>query len=1226
MRQRVISEALDLASPLLARIPLRTRRRIRSAIDPTVAAGVLRSIQSRRKRSSGALVTIVVPVYNVQQYLPAFLASVVAQTHRNLEILVVNDGSPDRSADIARAWGLVDPRIIVIDQENGGLGAARNTGVREARGEYITFADSDDELHRNAISAMLHTIEQTGSDFVVGTMVRQQGNRRWLPHWTKSAHREDLHGIQLRDHPEIMLDVFACNKLWKVDFFRREVGGFPTRIAYEDQEPSIKSYLRATAFDVITDPVYYWRIRDDGSSISQQKAKLTDLNDRLTVTAAVAERIRESGDEIVRREWFRKLLAFDFIQYAEQVPRTGPDYFTTLSEGLQAIIEPFDDALWEAVPLYPRLAGYFAMQGDEKNLLTVLAGKIYRGTGYQLTETDDGVFGRPGYADEFTADVPDWLFRIDPDDLTLVTRAERVIWRDDTTVEITLGAYCRSAFDGELSEGAVRAQLQNLSSGEKHVLHGETVIDPMRNESAGSEWRDATSSGIRVRIDTAALESFTSADESDRYQLTVSVDIGGHEVTSVVSTRVGDAGASTLGFSGRTEAGRWVLTHNQLDGLVLKKASPLAVSLDESVSGRRVFLKVQPMNGKRIARLRVGNRRAWQSYRIRPTGWDREGNAEFDFTLKQLAPEHVRPGWQNWVLNVQFEDGTKGQIASLRSSAQFDEQNREGSSVMLDANGFGYLRIVEQPFHFTCDDIHIDSQTRCVTFSGLIPFDPHDPERSPELATDGVRILADEYVVDEKSRRYSARFTLESTDWAGRTNGLPSGGYTLRFQVRSGADEAVREQWATLSDHFANQLPIHGITDKNRVRVTRTAWGRTMWMRIGPVIADTEVGLRARREVIDEAIAATVDELNEAVVFESFHGKQVADSVRALHDRIRDDYPDVKRYWSVNSPAVSVPDGTTRIVAGTAEWMDAVHRSKYLVNNSNFPGYTRLRDGHRYLQTWHGTPMKKIAEDMPSENLSLGYRVLMRREVAQWEALLAQNPFSREVLPQAFRFDGPTLGLGYPRNDILRSNRSDAIRAEVRESLGISDEAPVVLYAPTFRDSKRAAGGYAFTTQLNFEEFQSALPDGAFTLVRGHANTVPTGLGADLERVIDVSTYGEISELFLASDVLVTDYSSLLFDYSVTRKPMLFFVPDLEEYESSTRGFYLQFRDICPGPLVRTTAETAAGVRLALADPQSFIDEKYTDFVERFAPWDDGHAAERVLEELRSWGWFNGRR
>ena len=157
---------------------------------------------------------MVIPFYNVERYFAECLTSVVRQGYRNLQIILVDDGSSDRSLSIARGYARWDRRITIIRQPNKGLGGARNTGIAAATGYYLCFVDSDDTLPRDSISRMVRTQEQTGSDFVVGAVCRIPSKRREVPGWVKQVHARDRLGVQLDDFPDILRNVFAWSKLF----------------------------------------------------------------------------------------------------------------------------------------------------------------------------------------------------------------------------------------------------------------------------------------------------------------------------------------------------------------------------------------------------------------------------------------------------------------------------------------------------------------------------------------------------------------------------------------------------------------------------------------------------------------------------------------------------------------------------------------------------------------------------------------------------------------------------------------------------------------------------------------------------------------------------------------------------------------------------------------------------------------------------------------------------
>ncbi|HEX5986605.1 MAG TPA: glycosyltransferase, partial [Nocardioides sp.] len=212
--------------------------------------------------------SIVVPVYNVEGYLEECLDSVLAQPYDDLEVVMVDDGSTDSSADIARRYADAHGSFRLVSQANAGLGAARNAGVEAARGEYLTFLDSDDRLPADAYSAMMRTLEESGSDFAIGKLVRDEGDRRFAMPRMRDNHRVRRVGVRLDEMPRILADVFAVNKVYRRPFWDEAGLSFPTDIRYEDQPTLTRAFLAADRFDVLTETVYLWRIRTDGSSIT----------------------------------------------------------------------------------------------------------------------------------------------------------------------------------------------------------------------------------------------------------------------------------------------------------------------------------------------------------------------------------------------------------------------------------------------------------------------------------------------------------------------------------------------------------------------------------------------------------------------------------------------------------------------------------------------------------------------------------------------------------------------------------------------------------------------------------------------------------------------------------------------------------------------------------------------------------------------------------------------
>jgi CDP-glycerol glycerophosphotransferase len=278
-------------------------------------------------------VSVVVPAYDVERWLPEALDSLLGQEGVDLEVVVVDDGSPDSSGEIADGYAARDERVQVLHVENGGLGAARNIGTERVTGDYLGFLDSDDVLPPGALVALAGTLEETGSDFVTGSIVRWERDGLHEPPWMHRLHRERRTRITARDHPEILGDVFAWNKLYRLPFWHEQGLEWPEGVRYEDQPTTTRAYLAGT-FDVVPDVVYHWRIREDGTSITQQRAAVRDLSDRLLTKRMALDAVEEYDDAATSTYFVDRVMAGDLHRYFTEIPDAPDEWWALLRQGI----------------------------------------------------------------------------------------------------------------------------------------------------------------------------------------------------------------------------------------------------------------------------------------------------------------------------------------------------------------------------------------------------------------------------------------------------------------------------------------------------------------------------------------------------------------------------------------------------------------------------------------------------------------------------------------------------------------------------------------------------------------------------------------------------------------------------------------------------------------------------------------------------------------------------
>jgi len=486
---------------------------------------------------------------------------------------------------------------------------------------------------------------------------------------------------------------------------------------------------------------------------------------------------------------------------------------------------------------------------------------------------------------------------------------------------------------------------------------------------------------------------------------------------------------------------------------------------------------------------------------------------------------------------------------------------------------------------------HVDSPSSAATIDSIVVEGGAEPRLL--IAGSGAPALAAlrgprqdlSGTFEHADGRFTATFPLLVSRWNGPVLPAPSGSYRL-----------------TLEADVTATLPA-ALLAPGLLHVAVTTEGTSLTLEISAPLDDAERGADAQA-ALEAQYRATKYEPVDAVFFESFYGQSATCNPLALDRELAATRPDIARYWSVVDASVEVPEGSVALVEGSADWWRIRGSARLLVVNDWLRNRYRKRRFQTVLQTWHGTPLKKIALGRPRVGLRTALATI--RERSRWSIMLAQNPHSTAVFRSAYAFLGPIWQEGYPRDDALVGGDGAAIRAR----LGIADDVTVLLYAPTWRDDRPE-----HIDHLDVAAFTDALGPGYVTLIRGHSRTLRPGRDVRAGNVLDVTGYPDVTELFLVADALITDYSSVMFDYSVTGKPMFFFAPDLERYREQLRGFYFDLDEAAPGPVVQRASELV-GLVLDRERVSAQYAGKYAEWQARFNPRDDGRSAQRVIARL----------
>ena len=360
------------------------------------------------------------------------------------------------------------------------------------------------------------------------------------------------------------------------------------------------------------------------------------------------------------------------------------------------------------------------------------------------------------------------------------------------------------------------------------------------------------------------------------------------------------------------------------------------------------------------------------------------------------------------------------------------------------------------------------------------------------------------------------------------------------------------------------------------------------------------------------------------MIFISFHGKGYSDNPKAIYEEIIQDerFKGYRFIWFIKDHKrknITIPGAEIKEYFSLS-YFYYMSKAKYWIINCKMPIYICKKENQFYLQTWHGTPLKRLAHDIDVSEDTTFYRSAVTYEqmcnsydvdVARYNYMISPNAFCSQVFPSAFGINKERLiETGYPRNDfIVNATKDDVFR--IKKKLNIPMDKKVILYAPTWRDNSYVAAGYTFELKADFHKWKEILQEEYVVLFKPHYLIINK---YENDRSLDGFLYSipannDIKDLYVISDVLITDYSSVFFDYAILKRPIYFYMYDIEEYATDLRGFYMDIHKELPGKIYKEENEMLMDIKNQIYD-----DSRMEVFNQRFNNLDDGKASKRVVD------------
>ncbi|WP_394433536.1 bifunctional glycosyltransferase/CDP-glycerol:glycerophosphate glycerophosphotransferase [Streptomyces sp. SGAir0957] len=1187
--------------------------------------------------------SVVVPVHNVEDYLAECLESIAAQTFTELEVVLVDDGSTDDSPRIAQAFADRDPRFRYVRQDNAGLSAARNTGVRQLGpgAEFLTFVDSDDIVPHDAYERMVASLDRTGSDFVTGNVWRLSESGRqqaWQYKWL-TRRRERTH---ITRDVQLLSDRVAWNKVFRRAFWDRHRFTFPEGRLYEDTPVMIPAHFLAESVDVLDSHVYYWRVRE--GSITRRRTDVKGVRDRIAACDHVSRFLAESFADRpeLKKTYDTSCLRDDFVYFLDGLPMGGPEYRQAFCDGTADFLRRADPAAAEGLPLHLRVKWHLVREGRVDDLVRLLSFERRNGTAFQVR----GALRRSAAYPGLTR-LPDRLLRIGKRDMPVVARVREAAWDAGGKLRVSGYAYVKNLPAGRPGQ-SVRAGLLKADGSRTQVrlVPTRTVADPLATANSRQELHDYDHSGFTMTIDPEKLKV------KGRWQpgtWNLGVVVAGHKQVRRAALRALDGSAEQHLVRDLGDGTRLALGHTK-GRLVLKVVAYAALADDHRAENGAMVLGGRLLNGIEPRSLRLTHKHSGTEFDFPVTCAG--GRFLVRVPLDRLAavpepphraPKEVEPPHgDRWQVNFRLPDGKSRSVAAALDlpPGRYRAGDRE---LCATANDQGQLviELTRQPIADRADWTDDGSFVVAGTASA-------ESWARPELvlrhSATGEEITAATEHAQGRFRAAVAASGLWEGRWyaflreaedrhgdgtpvrvltslgtelprhrpgagAGADTGAGAGSGSGAAEVAPGSPVGRRGETGG-----QDAAPVNRPETRGRDLTLDRRFGDRLLVEAGPALAPADRGAYRRHRLRTVHYPAQRQlPLQDAVLYVD------GDSPRAVHTELVRRGTAVEHLWVTRDGRTHVPPTARGVEEYSAEWYAALARCRRVVTAHQLPDFFERREGQTVVQTWDGSPLKRIGADL-TDTLYADHDqlALLPGLSRQWDVLVAPSRWSAPHLSRALGYDGEILQAGSPRNDLLFTT-PDARRERterLRRDLSLDPDKRIVLYAPTYRDHlAHSPGRFRHEAAFDFAAAERELAGDHVLLVRKHPQATGRLTGARAPFVRDVTDHPSAAELLLLADVLITDYSSLMFDFAHTGRPMLFHTYDLDHYRDTVRGFYLDFEDRAPGPLLSSTREIVTALRrLDTEAPRHAA--AYEAFRTAFCDLDDGGAAARVAERL----------
>ncbi|MGX6962767.1 CDP-glycerol glycerophosphotransferase family protein [Vagococcus xieshaowenii] len=1163
--------------------------------------------------------SIIVPIYNVSNYLRECLESLLVQGITDYEVIMVDDGSIDNSFEIAQEFAKEYPNFFAYTKKNQGLGHSRNFGFEKSTGNYITFVDSDDIIIKNSYAEMLEVIEETKSDFIIGHVRRFNSTKQYASGLHNKVFHENLRGVHISEHPELIYDTTAWNKIYRRDFWIENNFQFPEGMLYEDIPVTIPSHIAAKKVDVITKVIYLWRARDKGdNSITQQRSNIDNLRDRLKAIQMVREYIKENNvDNKIKEIFDFKNLNMDFPIYWHHIINGKKDYNELLINYIQDYIQDVDSNVVMELPVMNRLK-YRLLENNQVDEFIDITRK------HNKKEIDWKPYLEHGrYVYKFPyIDVLNTEEQYIGDELNLITRIEKVEWQSSSKLFVSGFTYIYKIDSDKLSKMSLVAKLVK-EDGEVVKIIDKNVRLTVRKDIT-------TLRGVRVKSKNP-LKRRNNYKYSG-YELVIDFDELMKDLLPeddyYIEFTLSDGVVSRSKLLHSPVAGYITRPKNRIiSGYNITPKYSKKYELMVNVTKSDIVVKDIRTEGSKVTVMGTANSSLTQFNPVLYTDFYTRKNLNKKITIN---PNNIVQQGNNFELEFNLEEITEfvNQSRIEKYDVLIDFDTPQVSLEVKKQNAvYSYLENKQIRLDYTLDN-HLK-----FAISNYIAYICSADYKNKKLL---LELKIHEQFINNSAIE-SVKFSLENSptrrfQYAPKKYKLVDDYYFFIFEVplidhkklvmsnkqyllslRTEVDTPQGKKRININEIYfvTGQKDNYKTTfNKYRFELYHQANSPKAYFMQASFWSKLDNGPR-RQAVWREILYKGLRKLptKNIAVYETYWGREFSCNPKAIYEYMQENQPKVKNVVILNDNFYPVAGNAETVKKNSWKYFYYLARAKYLFNNVNFPDFYKKREDAIEVQTMHGTPLKKLGLDAPGE-IKGSYKKTYINKNNRWNYLMVPSDYVAEVSKSAFGYKNEILPVGYPRNDVLLKDNNPENIESLRKKYRLPADKKIILYAPTWR----VVGN--FSLALDMERMKKELGDEYFIIVKLHHFSTPNfnfDSMKDFARLMPNSS--DIRELYLVSDVLITDYSSVMFDFSLLNKPMMFYVYDYEKYKNELRGFYLDFEEEVPGKLSYTTEHLIE----SLSDLETYCkesEERYKSFQEKFNQYDNGTASEQLINKI----------